>query len=122
MDKLLALGKLLAQETLTPPQLKEQNSPLERLQVVGGTEGLNLADRPLSEIIGTIISGVLGLLGVIFLVLMVYAGVMWMTAAGEEKKIETATKTIKNSVIGLALVLAAYGITRLIVNILGQAI
>ena len=64
----------------------------------------------------------MGLLGVIFFVFMVYAGYTWMTAQGDEKKVEKARDTIKNSIIGLALVLAAYGITRLVVSLLGQAI
>ncbi len=97
-------------------------TPLDRLQKVGGTGGLGLADKPLAETVGTIISSFLGLLGVVFLVLMVYAGYTWMTAQGDEKKVEKAKDTIKNCVIGLALVLTAYGITRLIVSWLGGAV
>ncbi len=129
MKKLLSLG--------TPPTFSPAGSgptpagsgapvvspsPLERLQGVGGSGGLGLAEKPLAEIIGSIVSGFLGLLGIIFFVYMVYAGYMWMTAQGDEKKVEKARDTIKNSIIGLALILAAYGITRLVVSLLGQAI
>lgn len=96
-------------------------SPLDRLQGIGGKNGIGLADKPLPEIIGGVVSAFLGLLGVIFLVLMIYAGYTWMTAAGEEAKIEKAKDTIKNCIIGLVLVLTAYGVTRLIVSLLGQA-
>ena len=97
-------------------------SPLERLQGLGGADGLGLAEKPLAEIIGNIVSGFLGLLGIVFFVYMVWAGYTWMTAQGDEKKVEKARDTIKNSIIDLALVLAAYGITRLVVSLLGQAI
>lgn len=70
----------------------------------------------LSETVGKIIKAVLGLLGTVFLVLTVYAGVLWMTAAGEEEKVTKATNILKTSVIGLVIILAAYSITYFIVD------
>jgi len=51
------------------------------------------------------------LLGVIFLAIIVYAGFRWMTAGGNEEQIGEAKKLIKNSIIGLAIILASYSIT-----------
>lgn len=70
----------------------------------------------LSRTVGGIIRGVLSLIGVIFLVLTVYAGVLWMTASGSEDKITKAKDILKSSVIGLVIVTAAYGITALVFN------
>lgn len=70
----------------------------------------------LSRTIGGIIRGVLSLIGVIFLVLTIYAGLLWMTASGAEEKITKAKNIIKSSVIGLAIVASAYGITALVMN------
>ncbi|MCX6781758.1 MAG: pilin [Candidatus Magasanikbacteria bacterium] len=70
----------------------------------------------LSRTIGGIIRGVLSLIGVIFLVLTIYAGLLWMTASGAEEKITKAKGIIKSSVIGLAIVASAYGITALVMN------
>jgi hypothetical protein len=70
----------------------------------------------LSRTIGGIIRAVLSLIGVIFLVLTVYAGVLWMTAAGAEDKITKAKSILKSSIIGLAIVASAYGITALVMN------
>lgn len=61
--------------------------------------------------VGSYIQIVLSFLGVIFLVLMIYAGYLWMTARGEEQSITKAQSIIKNSIIGLIIVLAAYIIT-----------
>lgn len=70
----------------------------------------------LSRTVGGIIRAVLSVIGVIFLVLTVYAGVLWMTASGNEDKITKAKDILKSSVIGLIIVTAAYGITALVFN------
>jgi len=53
----------------------------------------------------------LQVVGIIFLVLMVYAGFLWMTAGGNEENVDKAKKLIMAAVIGIAIVLAAYSIT-----------
>lgn len=89
------------------------NSALETMagnaDTVRATSGLG--ETSVGEIIAAVIQAALGLLGVIFLVLMVLAGFNWMTANGDEKKVEKATGTIKTAVIGLIIVLASYAIT-----------
>ncbi len=69
----------------------------------------------LPTVIGTVIKAALGLVGVIFLVLMVYAGVIWMIARGDEGKVEKAKSTIISSIIGLIIVVGAYAITNFII-------
>jgi len=68
------------------------------------------------SLIGTVITAFLGLLGVIFLVLMVYGGYIWLIARGDESKVEKAKDTIINSLIGLIIVLAAYAITYFVLD------
>lgn len=65
----------------------------------------------LSTIISVMIQVVLGFLGVVFLALTIMAGFKWMMSQGNEKEIEAAKGSIKNSVIGIIIVLAAYAIT-----------
>lgn len=72
----------------------------------------------LAATIGFLIKVALGLLGIIFLVLTLYAGFTWMTAMGEVKKVETAKATLARAVIGLAIVLSAYAISSFVVNTL----
>lgn len=62
-------------------------------------------------IAGKVIKAVLSLLGVIFLVLMIYGGYIWMLARGNDQEVEKAKNIIKNAIIGLIVVLAAYAIT-----------
>jgi uncharacterized membrane protein YwzB len=72
----------------------------------------------LAATIGFLIKVALGLLGIIFLVLTLYAGFTWMTAMGDAKKVETAKATLARAVIGLAIVLSAYAISSFVVNML----
>ena len=65
----------------------------------------------IGQIVGLVIKAFLGLLGVIFIYLIVLAGYNWMTAAGDEQKVEKAKDQIKRAVIGLVIVVSAYAIT-----------
>jgi hypothetical protein len=65
----------------------------------------------LSVIISVLIKSILGFLGVIFLALTIMAGFKWMNSQGNEDEIKKAKDSLKNSIIGLVIVLAAYSIT-----------
>jgi type III secretory pathway component EscU len=75
-------------------------------------------ERSLEEIIGSIINVILGFLGIVFLVLMLWAGFKWMTARGDETKVEEATTMIRQAIIGLAVILAAFAISNYVLNAL----
>lgn len=70
--------------------------------------------------VAVIIRTALQLIGMVFLVLLIYAGALWMLAAGNEDKIETAKNIIKAAVIGLAIVLSAYSITLFVSYVVAQ--
>ena len=73
-----------------------------------GTTAEAVTALTVSEKIGIIISYMLAFLGVIFLVLVIYSGFQWMTAGGNEEKVENSKKRIIQASIGLALVLFSY--------------
>lgn len=75
----------------------------------------NTTETGLSETIGTVVNAALSLIGVIFTALMVYAGFKWMTAQGEESKVDDAKKIITASIIGLIITLGAYSITNFVI-------
>lgn len=76
------------------------------------------SETSLAENVGFVINIILSFIGVIFTGLTVYAGVLWMTAQGDETKIESARKIITGSVIGLIITLAAYSITNYIIPLI----
>lgn len=83
-------------------------------------------DTALSERVGGVIRIAMTLVGTIFLALTVYAGILWMTASGNEEKVTKATGILKMSTIGLIIVVAAYSITTFVVTytfgVSGQAV
>lgn len=91
------------------------NSPLQKAATKAGTEG----NGDINTVVGTGIQAALTLVGLIFLVLMVYAGYLWMTARGEESQIEKAKNIISSTLIGMGVVLAAYFITNFVITKFG---
>ncbi|HBV33061.1 TPA: hypothetical protein DEB72_00820 [Patescibacteria group bacterium] len=65
-------------------------------------------------IIATVIQIILSVIGVVALILILYAGWQWLTAAGNEEKINQAKKVIAGSVVGLALIFSSYIIANFI--------
>jgi cytochrome bd-type quinol oxidase subunit 2 len=63
-----------------------------------------------------IINIVLSILGLIFIGLIIYGGLTWMLAEGNEQKLEKAKQIILASIIGLIVVLAAYAASYFIIS------
>ena len=64
--------------------------------------------------IGNVIGAGLTMVGVLFLVLMIYGGVIWMLARGNEQQSKKALDTIIAAVIGLVIVLGSYALTKFV--------
>ena len=83
--------------------------------------GVALGQTDIRIIIGRIIQVFLGLLGTIAVIIILYAGWLWMTAGGDAVKIATAKKWLINGVIGLLIILSAFSIAQFIVGSLIEA-
>jgi len=68
----------------------------------------------LPSIIGSVLGAVLSLLGVVFMVLIIYGGFTWMFARGNDQAVTKAKGIIETAIIGLVIVISAYGITTFI--------
>ncbi len=90
------------------------------LTAVGGVTGLSSADPRV--IAARIINVALGLLALIFLVLVIYAGFLWMTSGGDSGNAEKARTLLKNAVIGLIIILCSWAITRYVISRLLAAV
>lgn len=86
------------------------------LSVAATNAGFNIKDVSVEQFAGTVINAALGLIGIVFLVLIVYGGLLWMLSEGDETKVGKARGLIFHSIIGLIVVLAAYAITAFIVT------
>lgn len=90
--------------------------------IVAETAGLQ--STPLPVIIGRIIGVILGLLGIILLGYIIYAGFLWMTAGGKPEQVEKAKKTMVNAVVGMVIILSSFALTNFVVRAItgGQGI
>ncbi len=77
------------------------------------------ADIP--TIVGRTVGILLGILGIVFLVLTVYAGFLYLTAQGEETNVKKAKKLLSQAVIGLILIVSAYAITNVVIDVIWTA-
>lgn len=75
----------------------------------------------LFSILAMIVQALLGLLGLVFVVLIIYAGSLYMLSAGEPKKIETAKNIIKAAIIGLIIVICSYSIAYFVTYVVESA-
>ena len=126
----LAMGLLtalvLAAPVMAAPNLgfgKDKTGKEGLAQQIGRTAQYDVsnADTALSSTVGKIISVALSIMGTLFLALMVYGGIVWMLARGEETEITKAKEIIKAAVIGLIITLAAYAISNFVVSSLLKA-
>ena len=96
--------------TILIPALSAQavtiNTGLNEVQT-----GAEFGTTELPDLIGNIIKVLLGILGIILVILIVYAGFLWMTASGDSDKVTKAKDIIRMAIIGLIIILAAYSIT-----------
>lgn len=84
------------------------------LNVVAGKA--NITEESPSVIIGTVTQWALGIIGVVFILLMFYAGFRWITSRGEEDSITKARRTMIAAAIGLVIIIGAYAITSFVVS------
>ncbi|MFA6322207.1 MAG: hypothetical protein WCX71_01870 [Candidatus Buchananbacteria bacterium] len=72
--------------------------------------------------VGSAIAVFLSLLGILFLGLVIYGGAIWMTARGQEEKIDQAKDILKAAITGLIITLSAYGISYFVTSRLQETL
>ena len=98
----------------------------KKLETAINATGANYKDdlkkhKDPATFIGNVLKVVLTILNTVFFILIIYAGILWMTAKGDETQAKKARDTIIAAVIGVILVLASYGIVRFIFDQSGIA-
>lgn len=89
------------------------------MSLFGQKTGLTTATDPvLEEKIINYINVLLSFIGLILLVLIIIAGIQWMTSGGNEEIIKKAKSTIKNAIIGLFIIIASWIIANTVMQII----
>lgn len=103
-----------------------QDSGLENTaEKTGHTMGIydgSLSPRATIIIIITnIIQIILSLMGISFLIIMIYGGYTWMTAQGNQENVEKGKRIIANGILGVVIVFIAYAFSYLLVSIFSKS-
>jgi len=75
-----------------------------------------LGTKDIREGIMTIIQYLLGFLGIIAIIIMLYGGFIWLTSAGNEEKVGQAKKIITAGIIGLVIIFVSYAIAAFVIT------
>ena len=118
-SKTRSLNKFFAAAgALLLPFAAHAQAAVLKLEDVGDKSGFGKSQTDPRKIAGTIINSALGIVGLALLAFMIYAGITWMTAGGNSDKVEEAKTTIKNCVIGLAIIVLAFAISQFVIGAL----
>ncbi len=77
------------------------------------------AQGTLGQNITNIINFFLGLLGLIAVAMLIYAGVLMVTAGGNDEQIQKSKKIITYAVVGIVIILLSYTIVTFVTSSLG---
>jgi hypothetical protein len=75
----------------------------------------------ITKIASKVVSLVLSLIAIIFFAVMMYGGLRWLTAQGEDDKIQKAQVAIKAGIIGLVIAVSSYAISNYVFDKMGFA-
>jgi hypothetical protein len=92
-------------------QQGEIPSASDRMETVGEGGGYESADETtMAELLGYAVNAFLGLLGIIFIILVLIGGAKYMTASGNKEKARAGLAMIRHAIIGLIIVVGSYAI------------
>lgn len=117
-SRLLAIFLPLALFLLPIITLAQSGDPLG----VDYMEGTGLSKQDPRITVARFIQVGLGFLGTIAVVLVIYAGFIWMTSEGNAEKIKKAKDLLKSAAIGLLIILSSFAIVTFVINKLNEAI
>ena len=112
----VALGLLFVGHSARAYTLEDADTK-NFLGTVSEKSGITNKDVP--TIVGVGLKGAIGLMGIFFFILMVYGGFLWMTARGNDEQVTKAQDLIKDAIIGMIVVVMAYGITVAVGKMIG---
>jgi hypothetical protein len=77
---------------------------------------MGFGTEDLRTIIFSIVNVILGFLSIIAVLIILMGGFKWMTAGGNEEKVEEAKKLIIAGVVGLAVIFTSFAIATFVIN------
>jgi len=75
-----------------------------------------LGNVTMITIIARVIKFVLGIVGVLALIMIIYGGILWMTSGGNVDQVKKGRNTLVWAILGLAIVFFAYSIVTFVIK------
>ena len=73
----------------------------------------------LRQLILTFLNFFLGFLGLISVIMIIYGGILYVTAAGEQERVDKGKKIIMYAIVGIVIILLAFALVNTILGGLG---
>ena len=70
-------------------------------------------------LIGVIVKGVLGVVGAVALLMFIWGGFLWLTAAGSPERVKKGQQTIIWATLGLGVIFTSYALVRFVLQSVG---
>lgn len=109
-----ALVKAAGEEPTAPDAINAAIGNLDQTSKDAQIVNSNSATPKLATIIGQVINIALGVFTMIFFILIVYGGIVWLTAGGDKAKADKAQTILTNAVLGVIIIIIAYLLTNFI--------
>lgn len=84
-------------------------------------ETTGLGNEDPRQIAASVINVLLGFLGIIAVIIIILGGFKWMVSGGQEDRADEAKRMIGSGILGLVLILAAFGIAQFVLGSLFSA-
>lgn len=121
ISKLFILGFILFIGIFYFTPVLAQSNTVDTFGIEAVDSSISLGSDDIRVTIAKIIRAVLGLLGLIAVIIVIYGGFVYMTSGGEEDKIAKGKKILINGVIGLVIILMSLIIVQFLLNKLSEA-
>lgn len=83
---------------------------------LGGLNGAGGVTQPLQSWIGGVINLAVGLAALVCVGILIFSGYMYITAAGDESKVEKAGKSLTYAIVGLVICFIAVILVQFVLN------
>ena len=123
MKRILAtLVIVMTMSLMALPLITNAQNTAENLFDLNSAKAIGLGtNTPLKSTINAIIQVILGFLGLLAVIIILWGGFIWMTAMGDEEKTKKAKDLIIAGIIGIIIILAAFAIAQFVITNIGNA-
>lgn len=87
--------------------------------IIGGNPSNIATTSSMARIVMNVLGLLLSIVGSLAVISLLIGGIMWFTAVGDDKRIETAKKVVTYSIVGVVVSFGALVISQQIIQLLG---